>query len=105
MRAAKEVTERGTGQYIELLNCQKRPFQKVEQTNLSPPFDATIRTRIDGAVKGLTGIPGIREGHASECLCHNQQSTAWQARWHRHSCLCCVFPQPANLRQSRRKVA
>src|SRR5439155_318843 len=29
-------------------------------------FDATIRTRIDGAMKGLTDIPGIRVGHASD---------------------------------------
>src|SRR3982074_1083107 len=32
----------------------------------SPHFDATIRTRIYGAMKGLTDIPGIRVGHASD---------------------------------------
>src|SRR6202166_4043624 len=32
----------------------------------SPHFDATIRTRIQAAMKGLTDIPGIRVGHASD---------------------------------------
>src|SRR5437763_6623097 len=32
----------------------------------SPHFDATIRTRIQAVMKGLTDIPGIRVGHASD---------------------------------------
>src|SRR6476619_202387 len=46
--------------------ARKGSFKKSSKRTDPPQFDATIRTRIHAVMKGLTDIPGIRVGHATD---------------------------------------
>jgi hypothetical protein len=59
MRAAEDVTERSAGKYVKLLNGQKRLFQEIEQTELSPASSMLpYRQEFTRVTKGLTHTPG-----------------------------------------------
>jgi len=63
MGAAKDVPEGFASEPKKLLNARTGSFSKSSKVGRSPKLDATYS--INGSMKGLTDIAGVRVGHVS----------------------------------------